>query len=282
LVVEQGFSQRWARKGSLPIPLRRAERARDPLAYSGVVHPDIPAIEIMGVPLASLAPEAAIGEIVRLYERNAPAQVAYVNAHGLNLAWEDRSFGDLLRRTDLVLNDGKGVMLAARLLGRRFPADLNGNFFSPHVLQLAAKKGWPAFFLGAKPGIAAKAADLLSRRFEGLNVLGTQDGYFTTEEEDDVVQTIRDSGAGLLLVAMGNPAQERWIDRFLDKTGVRLGLGVGAFFDFQTGTVARAPKWMNSIGMEWIHRLYKEPRRMWRRYIFGNPRFIARVLRSRG
>jgi exopolysaccharide biosynthesis WecB/TagA/CpsF family protein len=268
------------RESTQPPPA--AERARDPLAYSGVVHPDIPAIEIMGVPLASLAPEAAIGEIVRLYERNAPAQVAYVNAHGLNLAWEDRSFGDLLRRTDLVLNDGKGVMLAARLRGRRFPADLNGNFFSPLVLHLAAKKGWPAFFLGAKPGIAAKAADILSRRFEGLKVVGTQDGYFTTEEEDDVVQTIRDSGAGLLLVAMGNPAQERWIDRFLDKTGVRLGLGVGAFFDFQTGTVARAPKWMNSIGMEWIHRLYKEPRRMWRRYIFGNPRFIARVLRSRG
>jgi exopolysaccharide biosynthesis WecB/TagA/CpsF family protein len=245
------------------------------------VHHEIPSIEIMGVPLASLSPESALAEVVRLYERDAPAQVAFVNAHGLNLAWDDRSFRDLLRRCDLVLNDGKGVMVAARLVGRRFPADLNGNFFSPLVLHLAAKKEWPVFFFGAKPGVAAQAAEVLQSRIDGLNIVGTQDGYFRPEDEDEVVQTIRDSGTGILFVGMGNPAQEIWIDRCLDKTGARVAFGVGAFFDFQTGTVKRAPEWMNRAGIEWVHRLGKEPRRMWRRYVVGNPRFITRVLRSR-
>jgi N-acetylglucosaminyldiphosphoundecaprenol N-acetyl-beta-D-mannosaminyltransferase len=246
------------------------------------VHPDIPSIEIIGVPLACLAPEGALAEVVRLYEQDAPARVAYVNAHGLNLAYKDHSFRDLLRNSDLVLNDGKGVLVAARLLKRRFPEDLNGNFFSPQVLHLAAHKGLPVFFLGAAPGVAARAAEILRERIAGLNIVGTRDGYFKPEEEDEVIQSIRDSGAGILFVAMGNPAQERWIERCLDKTGARVGFGVGAFFDFQTGTVARAPTWMNRVGLEWVHRLLKEPSRMWRRYLIGNPCFIARVLRSRG
>ena len=265
----------------MSLPCRPRGTGRAPLAYSGVVRPDIPSIEIMDVPLASLAPEGALAEVVRLYEQDAPAQVVYVNAHGLNLAYEDHSFGALLRNADLVLNDGKGVLLAARLLKRRFPADLNGNFFSPQVLHLAAHKRWPVFFLGAAPGVAPRAVEILRERIAGLRIVGTRDGYFKPEEEDEVIQSIRDSGAGILFVAMGNPAQELWIERCLEKTGARVGFGVGAFFDFQTGTVTRAPTWMNRMGLEWVHRLYKEPGRMWRRYLIGNPRFIARVLRSR-
>jgi exopolysaccharide biosynthesis WecB/TagA/CpsF family protein len=245
------------------------------------VQDEIPSIELMGLRLASLSPESALAEVVRLYEREAPAQVAFVNTHGLNLAWDDRSFGKLLRKCDLVLNDGKGVMLAARLVRRRFPADLNGNFFSPLVLHLAAQKGWPVFLLGAKPGVAAQAAEVFRSRIDRIDIVGTRDGYFKPDEEDEIIQSIRDSGAGILFVAMGNPEQERWIDRCLDKTGVRIAFGVGALFDFQTGIVKRAPEWMNRAGFEWLHRLGKEPRRMWRRYIIGNPRFIARVLRSR-
>jgi exopolysaccharide biosynthesis WecB/TagA/CpsF family protein len=180
-----------------------------------------------------------------------------------------------------VLNDGKGVMLAARLSRRRFPADLNGNFFSPLVLHLAADRGWPVYFLGGGPGVAERAAEIVRGRLPALDVVGTHDGYFAPEDEDEVIQAIRDSGAAILFVAMGNPAQEWWLERCLDKTGARVGFGVGAFFDFQAGAVARAPGWMNRIGLEWIHRLVVEPRRMWRRYIVGNPRFMTRVLRSR-
>lgn len=237
-------------------------------------------IEVLGVPIACLTPEAALAEIERLYDSEHPAFVAHVNAHTLNLATEDPGFHEVLRRADLVLNDGKGVMLAARLRGTRFPADLNGNFFSPLVLGRAAERGWPVFFFGASPGVAKRAAERLKERLPGLEVAGVRDGFFAPGGEGEVAREIREAGAGLLLVGLGNPLQERWIHRHLEQTGARVGVGVGAFFDFQAGVVPRAPGLLNRLGLEWVYRLTREPRRMWRRYLVGNPLFLARVARA--
>ncbi|MBA3430851.1 MAG: WecB/TagA/CpsF family glycosyltransferase [Actinobacteria bacterium] len=238
----------------------------------------LPTIEILGVEVARSEPGAALAEIERLYDDEAPAFVAHANAHTLNLASQDASYRLVLQAANLVLNDGKGVMLAALLKGAPLSADLNGNFFSPKVLELAAARGWPVYFLGAGPGVAARAAEGLTRRIPDLRIAGVRDGFFGAEQEDEVTAEIRRSGAGLLFVGLGNPLQERWLARCLEATGARLGVGVGAFFDFQAGTVQRAPAWMNRLGIEWVHRLLLEPRRMWRRYIVGNPVFIWRVL----
>lgn len=241
----------------------------------------IPTIDILGVPFARLTPEGALDEIERLHNSERPAFVAHANVFTLNSAVGDPGYGDVLRRADLVLNDGKGIMLAARILGDSFPADLNGNFFTPLLLRRAAGRGWPVYFLGGKAGVAAQAAEQLIQKIPGLDVRGARDGFFSPTELDGVIQQIRDSSAHVLLVALGNPGQERWLDDHLAKTGARIGVGVGAFFDFQTGTVQRAPKWMNRLGLEWVHRLVLEPRRMWRRYLVGNPLFVMRILRAR-
>jgi exopolysaccharide biosynthesis WecB/TagA/CpsF family protein len=239
----------------------------------------VPTIDILGVAIARLGLRDALGQVERLYDAEDPGFVAHVNAHTLNLGCRDPDYLAALRRADLVLNDGKGVMLAARILGNRFQQDLNGNFFGPHLLRLAARRGWPTFFLGSAPGVAEEAAGRLIARIGGLQVVGVRDGFFTNDEE--AVAAVRDAGTGLLLVGMGNPLQERWIDRRLSDTGARLGVGVGAFFDFITGAVPRAPAWMNRVGLEWVHRLALEPRRMWRRYVLGNPLFLLRVMRQR-
>ena len=236
-------------------------------------------IEILRVPIARVTPDQGIAEVERLHGRDEPAFVAHTNAHTVNLAYEDPEFLGVLRRADLVLNDGKGVMLAARILGTKFPHDMNGNFFTPLVLEKAAELGWPVFFLGAGPGVAENAAALLEGRFPGLKIAGTRDGFFSSDEE--AIAAVNDSGAEVVLVGMGNPRQEQWIDRCLARTGARVGIGVGAFFDFITGEVPRAPAWMNRWGLEWVHRLAQEPRRMWRRYILGNPRFLWRTIRQR-
>jgi len=237
--------------------------------------------EVLGVPIARLSPEAALSEAQRLYEDATPAVVAYVNVHTVSLASQDPIYADVLRAADLVLNDGKGVMLAGLILGRRFPADLNGNFFTPKLLELAAERGWSTFILGARPGVAELVAETLRAEHPGLQIAGTMHGHFSPDEEQDVVARIKKTGAGLLLVGMGNPLQERFLARRLQDTGARLGVGVGAFLDFRVGEVTRAPGWMNRIGIEWVHRLVQEPRRMWRRYLIGNPRFVWRVLKSR-
>jgi exopolysaccharide biosynthesis WecB/TagA/CpsF family protein len=237
----------------------------------------IAAIEILGVPVACLTATQALDEIKRLGEREGPSFIAYANAHALNLAYGSPSFRGLLREADLVLNDGSGVGLAARLQRRRFPENLNGTDFNPRILELAADAGWPVFLLGARPGVAERAAAALEARIPGLEVVGTHPGYF--DRNDDVVGSIRASGARLLLVAMGNPLQESWLAEHLETTGASVGIGVGAFFDFSSGAVPRAPTWMSRLGIEWVYRLANEPRRMWRRYILGNPLFLWRALR---
>ncbi|MDQ3962326.1 MAG: WecB/TagA/CpsF family glycosyltransferase [Actinomycetota bacterium] len=242
---------------------------------------DFPTIEILRIPFARLTAADALAQIETLYEREEPAFVAHANVHTVNLAVADDGYRDVLRTADMVLNDGKGVMLGARLLGERFPEDLNGNFMTPLVIERAERNRWPTFLLGAKPGIPERLEEVLREQHPSLEIRGTHHGHFGAAGEDDVVARIRDSGAQLLLVGMGNPHQERFLHRRLRDTGVRLGIGVGAYFDFQTGTVTRAPRWMNEHGLEWVYRLVQEPQRMWKRYLVGNPAFVLRVLGSK-
>lgn len=238
-------------------------------------------IDILGVRFARPTPDEALRLAEELYERDEPAWIAVENVHAVNLARADPSHRDVLNRADLVLNDGKGLLLGARLLGQKFPADLNGNVFTPMVLELAAARGWPVYFLGAAPGVADRARAKLVDEIPGLRVVGTQDGFFRATDLQRVIDEIRDSGASLLVVGMGMPLQERWLHDHLESTGVSLGVTAGAFFDFEVGEVPRAPTWMNKLGLEWLFRLVVEPRRLWRRYLIGNPAFIYRVIRQR-
>jgi exopolysaccharide biosynthesis WecB/TagA/CpsF family protein len=243
--------------------------------------PRLPALEVLGVRVARLSAQEALGELERLHDESAPAVVAFVNAHTLNLASQQPSFRDVLGRAALVLNDGAGLALAARWQGSGFPENLNGTDFTPRVLRLAAARGWRVFLLGSRPGVAETAATALAEQIPGLAIAGTHHGYFGREEGAGVAERIHRSEASVLLVALGNPLQELWLDQYLARTGCQLGLGVGAFLDFVAGNVPRAPQWMRDAGVEWAFRLLQEPGRMWRRYVLGNPLFVARLVRER-
>ncbi|HJR44524.1 MAG TPA: WecB/TagA/CpsF family glycosyltransferase [Actinomycetota bacterium] len=240
-----------------------------------------PTIDVLDVPVARLMPDEALERIAAAYAAGTPAVVAYANAHTLNLASGDPGYAEVLRRAAIVLNDGSGIALAARIQGSRFPANLNGSDFNPRIVGLAAARGWPVYFLGARPGVAERAAAAMGALYPGLVVSGCRDGYWSPEQNGIVVESIRASGAGLVMAALGNPLQEEWLDSHLAATGAALGVGVGAFFDFAAGEVPRAPAWMNRWGIEWVFRLAHEPARLWRRYIVGNPLFLARVVRRR-
>ena len=238
-------------------------------------------VQILGVPIARLETEPALDEVERLYEEPEPQLVAYANAHTLNLAHTDPGYRGLLNGAGIVLGDGAGVMMAARLARAPLPANLNGSDFNPEILRRAAARGWPVYFLGGIAGVAETAAARWRREIPNLEVAGARDGYFPRTADEQVAAAIKEAGAGVVMVAMGNPLQESWIEANLRATGARLGIGVGAFFDFSAGRVPRAPAWMNRAGIEWLYRLYQEPARMWRRYLLGNPLFLARVAKER-
>lgn len=237
-------------------------------------------IEVLGVPVVKTTGAEALSVIENVTESPDPALVCYVNAHTLNLATHDPDYRRLLNEADLVLNDGAGLAIAARMKGDRFPENLNGSDFNPKILELCARRGWSVFFLGAQPGVAATAATKLSHRIDNLRIAGTRDGYFSRESDGEVAAEIVRTGADVVMVAMGNPLQEKWLAANLPATGCRLGVGVGAFFDFSAQRVKRAPAWMNRLGIEWLWRLAQEPTRLWKRYVVGNPIFLWRVWRE--
>ena len=170
-----------------------------------------------------------------------------------------------------------GVRIAGKVSGHPIKANLNGTDLLPKVLEAAADEGIQVFFLGGKPGVAQKAKEQLMRRIPKLEVVGVHHGYFSDEEHEKVIEDINRSRARLLLVGLGVPFQEKWIWKFRNHIEAKLFFGVGAFLDFSAGRFTRAPFIFRKYGLEWMYRLYQEPRRLLKRYIFGNMTFLFRT-----
>jgi alpha-1,3-mannosyltransferase len=223
--------------------------------------------------------EAAAHRVLAAAYAGTPQMVAFCNAHTANLAARDEQLRQALAGA-LVLNDGVGVDLASRaLFGSRFPVNLNGTDFVPHLLGQDDGR-LKLFLLGAEPGVAEGAAAAIHRRFPAARVVGCRHGFFTPDEDAAIVEQIRASGANMVLVAMGQPRQELWAARNHQQLAGPV-LCVGALFDFLAERVPRAPAFVRHLRLEWAFRLAQEPRRLGRRYLLGNLAFLTRVLGQR-
>jgi N-acetylglucosaminyldiphosphoundecaprenol N-acetyl-beta-D-mannosaminyltransferase len=227
-----------------------------------------------------LSREEAWAALSQCFGRGEARKAYIVNAHTLNLAWNDSSYRQALNEADFLLNDGSGVNLAGRLAGKPFPSNLVGTDLVPQLCEQAVPRLVGVFFLGGRPGIPEKAAERMREMIPGLRISGTQHGYFVDSEGDRVVEQINQSNAGILLVAFGNPLQEMWIHRNAPKLRCDLCIGVGGLFDHLSGRLRRAPTWMRRAGIEWVHILLGQPHK-WRRYLLGNPLFVMRAVQNR-
>jgi len=233
---------------------------------------------VLGVPFTLCGVGDAVDRIRDMLVSGGPHQVVIANAHTLNLATDDPAYRRLLAEADLVLRDGVGVELAARLAGVEAGHNFVGTDFVPELLRRLGPRDVRVFLFGAEPGVAEQAANVLRTCGEHVHIVGTAPGY---GEVARVARQIRAARPDVLLVALGNPMQERWIDAHREELGVAVSIGVGALFDYLAGRVRRAPQWVLRLRAEWLFRLVVEPKRLWRRYVMGNPRFVWRVLRSR-
>ncbi len=236
---------------------------------------------LFGITIDNISRTAALDWIVARARGVHTAHVAFVNAHCLNTAWEQAGYRAGLQNADLVLPDGTGVQAAFRIHGLSMRENLNGTDLFPALCERLAREGLSLFLLGAQPGVAAEVARVMRQRVPGLQVAGTHHGYFTEAQAPTVIDEINLSGADVLLVAKGVPAQELWIEAHRQQLQPRVCMGVGGLFDFYSGRIPRAPLWLRELGMEWTWRLLQEPRRMWRRYVLGNPLFLFRAWRVR-
>jgi N-acetylglucosaminyldiphosphoundecaprenol N-acetyl-beta-D-mannosaminyltransferase len=238
-------------------------------------------VRVLGTRVDAYGHDEVIAELIARARRRERTRVMFVNAHCLNVARRDRSYQAALRDTELVLADGSGMLLAARVLGLPVLHNLNGTDLVPKLLEAASSEGLSVYFLGGLPGVAACAAEEACRRAPGLKIAGCSQGYLDPIAEAQVLEQLDTVRPDILLVAMGVPRQELWVQRNWQVLPAGLTLGVGALLDFMAGRFTRAPVWMRRLGIEWVYRLCLEPRRLWRRYIIGNALFLGTVLLTR-
>jgi exopolysaccharide biosynthesis WecB/TagA/CpsF family protein len=237
-------------------------------------------VSLFGVAVSNENLDECLNWIFERVESDEKAMLPFVNAHCFNVACHDDAYLRVLKKATKVLPDGSGVRLACRFQGLNLKANLNGTDLFPHLCAESAQRGIPLFLLGSAPGVTETVARKMCDRYPGLQIVGTQHGFFSAEEEEEVIARINRSGARILLVAMGVPQQELWLARNLERLQTCVNLGVGGLFDFYSERISRAPLWLRELGMEWIWRLLQEPRRMWQRYVVGNPLFLLRAWRD--
>jgi N-acetylglucosaminyldiphosphoundecaprenol N-acetyl-beta-D-mannosaminyltransferase len=241
-------------------------------------------VSIFGVPVSNLTKQEAVGLLTRLLDRAAgpTAPIYIVNAHTLNLAWKSREYRDVLCNAHRVFADGTGTRWAARLRGVRLKANLVGTDLVPELFSCTAGRGYRYFLLGATPHAVERAAQACARLEPGWIQAGFHHGYLESEEDTSaVIDRINRARPHLLLVGMGNPLQELWIHRHKQRLHVPVSIGVGGLFDHWSGDLRRAPAWVRQHGFEWLQLLLQQPHK-WRRYLLGNPSFVARAVRSAG
>lgn len=237
-------------------------------------------VNVAGIEVDNLTEEETVAAIARMMEAGGPQYLCVINAAKAVAASRDVKLGEALRHATLVTADGMSVVWAARLLGKRLKERVTGIDLFERLVAQAATRGWSVFFFGARDESVRGVVERFTREHPGLRVAGWRNGYFDPAEADAVAEAIRRSGADVLFVAMGSPAQEYWIAANLERTGVRFAMGVGGSFDHLSGRKPRAPLWMQRAGLEWLHRLLREPRRLWRRYLLGNAQFIGLVIQQ--
>lgn len=236
-------------------------------------------VEILGVKIDRIGFEQAVDRACELLKTEETSAIFTPNPEIVMCAYEDDEFKNILNSADLCTADGIGVVYAAKILKTPVPERVAGFDVTCAVLERVSHSGEGVFLFGAKPGVAELAKEKMEEKYPGINVVGTRNGYFKEEDEEEIVEQINNSGAKLLLVCLGAPKQEKWIARNRDKLNVRLCMGVGGTLDVFAGVAKRSPDIFIKLNIEWLYRLAKNPSRIGR--FIALPKFILTVIKEK-
>lgn len=237
-------------------------------------------IEILGSPVDTVTMEEAVTRAVQAIESGSRCRILVTNANKAWLARRDARLRGILERAELVVPEWATVW-AARRLRRPTLHHVGGITLMARLLEEGDRRGWSAYFLGARPEVVAALVERLRRERPGLRIAGHHHGYLDAELDRAVRRDIAAARPDLLFVAMGSPLQEYWIDGAWEEIGAAVALGVGGSFDVLAGLKKDAPGWARGRGLEWLYRLAQDPRRYWRRYLVTNTWFVSAVFAQR-
>lgn len=235
-------------------------------------------IKFLNTEVDNLTMDEAIERIEQLILEKKTSYVVTPNVDHIVKLEDDEEFQNVYKEADLILTDGMPLIWISNFKGIKIKEKLSGSDLFPKVCDLASKKGYKVFLLGAAEGVAAKAAENLKLKYKELNVVGTYSpsyGFQNNEDEiNKIVDMINQVKPDILAVGLGAPKQEKFLYEFRDKLNVPVSLAIGASIDFEAGNINRAPKWMQKCGFEWFYRLCKEPKRMFKRYLVDDIKII--------
>jgi N-acetylglucosaminyldiphosphoundecaprenol N-acetyl-beta-D-mannosaminyltransferase len=237
-------------------------------------------VDFLGMTFDNVTMDEAVARVEQFIQEGTPHKLFCPN---VALYIWSRSNGELrhtYETSDLLTADGMGIYYASRLLGNPVKEMISAVFLFFRLVERAAEKGYRLYLLGTKLHILEKAIGNLQRQYPALQIVGWHNGYFTPDEELQIVGQIADARPDILFIGMSTPLKERFVERNLDKMGVPVCIGVGGSFDVAAGVYKLAPAWMRKAGLEWLYRLIQEPRRMWRRYLTTNTVFVYLVFKA--
>ena len=243
-------------------------------------------INICGVEIDRYSLDQVIDQIIdHAQSRNAPGYVVTPNAQHIVMLQHNAHFQQIYQQAALAVPDGVSLLWAAKFLGTPLLGRVNGTDLFEKLCMASAEVGLKVFFLGGRPGAAEGAAQVLKVRHPNLDIVGTYCPPYGFEadvsERERIRTTVAAAAPDILFVGLGAPKQEYWIYEHYKQLGIPVSIGIGVSFEFVAGTVQRAPKLLQRLGLEWAFRLMTEPKRLWRRYVFGNTSFTWLVLKQK-
>ena len=236
-------------------------------------------IDILGVPVDCVNMEQAVAAVDAMVGEDHPQTVIANNPEKVIKARQDAGLLKQLKKSGLLIPDGIGIVIAARILGLARMERVPGSELMPAICELAANRGYRIFLFGADPEVNQRTREILLQRYPGIKIVGNRDGYVSDGEMSSVVEEINSSNAEILFIALGSPKQEMWMEKYLQGTNVKVCQGVGGTFDVISGKVRRAPAAFRKVHLEWFYRLLSNPKRTLRQTAL--PKYLFDVLKQR-
>jgi len=216
-----------------------------------------------------------IQHFIEHYNGLRAGKVFFTNVHSICTAQFNWLVKQCINSADLVLPDGMGIKIGGAMTGNPIHENLNGTDFTPAILRMAQEKGWSVYFFGAAKEVVEQCCKNVRAAFPRLHIVGVRNGFFTPEEEEEIVVQINAVHPDILLVALGTPMQEVWLTRYSSKLNAKVCMAVGGLFDFLSYSRKRAPQWMRSMGLEWLYRFLIDPKEKWKRVFIEIPMFFS-------
>ncbi|MFQ9717195.1 MAG: WecB/TagA/CpsF family glycosyltransferase [Blautia sp.] len=231
--------------------------------------------KIMNTYVNVVSMDETIRRVEKIIEKGKPTQHVVINASKVNLMEDDPELRRIVNSCPLINADGASIVWAAKKLGVPLKERVTGCDLFQELVKVASEKGYKIYLFGAKEEVVTKVKAIYEEQYPGIQIVGYRNGYFTEADEPEIVKNMAESGADMMFVAFSSPKKEYWVNKYLEQLNIPFVMGVGGSFDIVAGVTERAPKWFQAHGLEWLYRFIQEPRRMWKRYIIGNAKFVG-------